>query len=52
MLLKIKWIIRLLSLQSKFKELGQILLDEHEEKIVETNKKRKNLHMRIHKLKC
>ena len=41
-----------LSLQSKFKELGQILLDEHEEKIVEIQQKEKNLHMRIHKLKC
>ncbi|HCG2504402.1 hypothetical protein [Staphylococcus aureus] len=30
-----------LSLQSKFKELGQILLDEHEEKIVEIQQKEK-----------
>lgn len=32
---------KVLSLQSKFKELGQILLDEHEEKIVEIQQKEK-----------
>ena len=31
-----------LSLQSKFKRIGQILLDEHEEKIVEIQQKRKS----------